>query len=44
MTLEEAFENITDARIERCKKHNLVDNVLNKTISKARIKLRVFMI
>ena len=22
MTLEEAFENITDARIERCKKHN----------------------
>ena len=25
MTLEEAFENITDARIERCKKHNLVD-------------------
>jgi len=25
MTLEEAFENITEARIERCKKHNLVD-------------------
>ena len=25
MTLEEAFENITDVRIERCKKHNLVD-------------------
>ena len=25
MTLGEAFENITDARIERCKKHNLVD-------------------
>ena len=25
MTLEEAFETITDARIERCKKHNLVD-------------------
>ena len=25
MTLGEAFETITDARIERCKKHNLVD-------------------
>ena len=25
MTLEEAFENITDARVERFKKHNLVD-------------------
>ena len=25
MTLQEAFENIKDERIDRCKKHNLVD-------------------
>ena len=25
MTLQESFENIKDERIERCKKHNLVD-------------------
>ena len=25
ITLEEAFENITNERSERCKKHNLVD-------------------
>ena len=25
MTLQESFEGITDNRVERCKKHNLVD-------------------
>ncbi len=25
MTLQESFETIQDERIERCKKHNLVD-------------------
>ena len=25
MTLQEAFENIKDERIDRCKEHNLVD-------------------
>ena len=25
MTLQESFEEIKDERIERCKKHNLVD-------------------
>ena len=25
MTLQESFENIKDERIDRCKKHNLVD-------------------
>ena len=25
MTLQESFKNIKDERIERCKKHNLVD-------------------
>ena len=28
MTLQESFENIKDERIDRCKKHNLVD-ILN---------------
>jgi|GEM_PF-2676291 len=25
MTLQESFEGITDKRVKRCKKHNLVD-------------------